>query len=184
MAVMFLLGCDTMQYCGKVLMFQRSVVPPSSLHTEDGGSTDLWNVDILPNTTEHRDPEYLDLRDNIFHLKWWLLQTGTILCLRSFEWATPKVCQQLWWLHQVLVLWVMPHHDVVGYWRTREPCHLHLWGGPCHAMKKYGGGGIAPRILDLSTRRRWVVSFTPRPLYPQQKIPQYPFDRRMGWHQS
>ena len=28
-------------------------------------------------------------------------------------------------------------------------------------------GGIAPRILNLVTRVRWVVSFTPRPLYPE-----------------
>jgi hypothetical protein len=35
------------------------------------------------------------------------------------------------------------------------------------AMKRYwASGGIAPRILDLGTRWRWVVSFTPRPLYP------------------
>jgi len=30
-----------------------------------------------------------------------------------------------------------------------------------------GSGGIAPRILNLSTKWRWVVSFTPRPLYPR-----------------
>jgi hypothetical protein len=29
-----------------------------------------------------------------------------------------------------------------------------------------GSGGIASRILDLGTRRRWVVSFTPLPLHP------------------
>jgi hypothetical protein len=40
-----------------------------------------------------------------------------------------------------------------------------------HAMKAYwGSGGIAPRIPDLGTRWRWVVSFTPRQLYPQEKI--------------
>jgi hypothetical protein len=44
--------------------------------------------------------------------------------------------------------------------------------------------GIAPRILDLGTRRRWVVSFTPRPLYPQGKSPWYPSDRRLGGPQS
>jgi hypothetical protein len=44
-------------------------------------------------------------------------------------------------------------------------------------MKTYGGGGIAPRILDIGTRR-WVVSFTPRPLYPRGKIPRYPL---YGW---
>jgi len=35
-----------------------------------------------------------------------------------------------------------------------------------HAMKTYWGAGIAPRILDLGTRRRWVVIFTSLPLYP------------------
>jgi hypothetical protein len=33
----------------------------------------------------------------------------------------------------------------------------------------------APRH-DLGTRRRWVVSFTPRPLYHQGKNPWYPLD--------
>jgi hypothetical protein len=44
-----------------------------------------------------------------------------------------------------------------------------------HAMKAYwGSGGIAPRILDLGIRWRWVVSFTLRPLYSQGKSPWYP----------
>jgi len=31
-------------------------------------------------------------------------------------------------------------------------------------MKAYwGSGSIAPRILDIGTRLRWMVSFTPRP---------------------
>jgi hypothetical protein len=42
-------------------------------------------------------------------------------------------------------------------------------------MKTYWrSGGIAPRILDLGTRWRWVVSFTPRLLYPQGKSPWFP----------
>jgi hypothetical protein len=44
--------------------------------------------------------------------------------------------------------------------------------------------GTAQRILDLYTRRRWVVSFTPRPLYHQGKRPWYPLDRRLGGPQS
>jgi hypothetical protein len=41
-------------------------------------------------------------------------------------------------------------------------------------MKACGGSGcVYPRILDLGTRWRWVVSFTPRPLYP--------LDSRWGW---
>jgi len=31
-------------------------------------------------------------------------------------------------------------------------------------------GGVAPRILNIGTRLRWVVSFTPRPLYPVEII--------------
>jgi hypothetical protein len=52
-------------------------------------------------------------------------------------------------------------------------------------MRTYwGSGGIAPRILDLGIRWRWVVSFTPRPLYPQGKSPQYPLGRTLGGPQS
>jgi hypothetical protein len=47
-----------------------------------------------------------------------------------------------------------------------------------------GSGGIAPCILDLCTRWRWVVSFTPRRLYPQGKRPWYPLDRRLGGPQT
>jgi hypothetical protein len=39
-------------------------------------------------------------------------------------------------------------------------------------MKAYRGStGIAPLILNLGTRWRWVVSFTPRPLYHRDRIP-------------
>jgi hypothetical protein len=52
-------------------------------------------------------------------------------------------------------------------------------------MRAYcGSGGVAPRILDLGTRLRWVVNFTPRLLYPQGKSPRYPLDRRLGGPQS
>jgi hypothetical protein len=47
-------------------------------------------------------------------------------------------------------------------------------------MKAYwGSGGIDSRILDLGTRWRWVVSFT-----PQGKSPWYLLDRRLGGSQS
>jgi hypothetical protein len=54
-----------------------------------------------------------------------------------------------------------------------------------HATKMYwGSGGIAPRILDLGTRWRWMVGFTLRPLYTQGKSLWYPLDRRLGGPQS
>jgi hypothetical protein len=51
-------------------------------------------------------------------------------------------------------------------------------------MKAYwGSGGIAP-LIYLGIRWRWVVRFTPRPLYPQGKSTLYPLDRRLGRLQS
>jgi len=47
-----------------------------------------------------------------------------------------------------------------------------------------GSGGEAARIRGLGTRWRWVVSFTPRPLYPQGKTPCYTLNRRLGGPQS
>jgi hypothetical protein len=38
-----------------------------------------------------------------------------------------------------------------------------------HAIKTYYSGGTEPRILDLGTRWRWVVSFTHWPLYPTER---------------
>jgi hypothetical protein len=62
-----------------------------------------------------------------------------------------------------LSLFLTKHHTMKTYWRS---------------------GGIAPRIPDLGTTWRSVVSFTPRPLYPQGKSPWYPLDRRLGGAQS
>jgi hypothetical protein len=39
-------------------------------------------------------------------------------------------------------------------------------------------------FLDLFTSWRWVVSFTPRPLYPRGKSLQYPLDRKLSGPQS
>jgi hypothetical protein len=52
-------------------------------------------------------------------------------------------------------------------------------------MKAYSrSGGIEPHILDLGTRQRRVVSFTPGPLDPQGKSAWYLLDRRLGEPQS
>jgi hypothetical protein len=46
-----------------------------------------------------------------------------------------------------------------------------IWA-PCH-KGVLGSGDTAPRILDLGTRWRWVISFTPRPLYSKVKVSPY-----------
>jgi hypothetical protein len=44
---------------------------------------------------------------------------------------------------------------------NKAPRHEDVWGSGC----------IDPRFLDLGTSWRWVVSFTPRPLYPRERAP-------------
>jgi hypothetical protein len=39
-------------------------------------------------------------------------------------------------------------------------------------------------MLDLGTSWKWVVSLTPRSLYPRENSPQYPLDRRLGGPQN
>jgi hypothetical protein len=54
-----------------------------------------------------------------------------------------------------------------------------------HAMKAYWGVQIyLHAFFDHGTRWRGVVSFTPRPLYPQGKSSWYPLDRRLVGIQS
>jgi hypothetical protein len=45
-------------------------------------------------------------------------------------------------------------------------------------------GGIVPGILDLETRWKSVVSFTPQLLYPQAKFSRLPIGYEEGWAQS
>jgi len=47
-----------------------------------------------------------------------------------------------------------------------------------------GGGGKAPHILNLITRRRWVVTFTFWLLYTGGKSHQYPLDGKLGGIQN
>jgi hypothetical protein len=64
-------------------------------------------------------------------------------------------------------------------WRRQESLRLYLKKLTykdtvvlIHATKAYRGSrGIAPPILNLGSERRWVVSFTPLPLYHPEKNP-------------
>jgi hypothetical protein len=48
-----------------------------------------------------------------------------------------------------------------------------------HHKDALGSGGIAPLILNLGTRWRWVISFTSRLLYLHTKSPRYPLLKRL-----
>jgi hypothetical protein len=53
-------------------------------------------------------------------------------------------------------------------------------------MKAYGGveWRYSSTSLDLGSTWRWVVRFTPLPIYPRWKSPLYPLDRRLSGPQS
>jgi hypothetical protein len=59
-------------------------------------------------------------------------------------------------------------------WRGKRCC-----GWPNHAMMTCATGYIAPHILDVGSRLKWVVLFKSWPLYPKEKNPQYLLDRRL-----
>jgi hypothetical protein len=62
--------------------------------------------------------------------------------------------------------WMLPRMEII----LRENCEENV-GMTSRHEGVLGSGGIAPRILDLGTRWKWVVSFTPRPLYPRERAP-------------
>jgi hypothetical protein len=68
---------------------------------------------------------------------------------------------------------------VKNYCNKSRPFVVFNWAPRHEGMLE--SGGIAPRILDPGTKCRWVVSFTPWPLYPQGNSSWYPLDRLGGW---
>jgi hypothetical protein len=51
-------------------------------------------------------------------------------------------------------------------------------------MKAYVNGCIDPHFPDLGNSWKWVVNFTPWPLYTRGKSPRYPMDRKLGGLQT
>jgi hypothetical protein len=60
----------------------------------------------------------------------------------------------------------------------------YMWKGKIFPKDIWGSECIDQYFLDLGISRRWVVSFTLRPLYPRGESPRYPLDRRPGGRQS
>jgi hypothetical protein len=69
-------------------------------------------------------------------------------------------------------------------WRQATTAFLQKKGKVTVLWRHVGEWRYSSTFLNLSTRWRWVVSFTPLPLYPRGKSPRYPLDRRLGEPQS
>jgi len=72
--------------------------------------------------------------------------------------------------------------DLLKFFKVKVKLSLCFKWAPRHEGVLWNGS-VAPRI-DLSTKWRWVVIFTPRPLYPQWKSSWYPLYRMLDGSQS
>jgi hypothetical protein len=108
---------------------------------------------------------------------------GMAVYLEQYACNGPECIQEIMVLRTPLLgtrtasFWTCTHQR----WVIPRLCFFFNWARHEGVL---GEWGISPLILDLGTRWRWVVSFTPRPLYPQGKSPCYPLDRRLGGPQS
>jgi hypothetical protein len=133
-----------------------------------------WNVPTLLSFTGKQKGKSLKRIQS-----WKVLLYASVIFLEKFLTLMSSLCKSLFWwtekqireLHQVLCkCWILSNLKTV----------LSLCLTKYYAMKTYwGNGSIAPRIHILGTRWRWVVSFKPRPLYPQGTNPWHNQDGRI-----
>jgi hypothetical protein len=103
------------------------------------------------------------------------------------NWQGRKVNKYDFWLkatHCRLLLLLIQHTDRAfrpGLWVARGGSMTRSSGSVVVAQDVWGERRYISTILDLGTRWRWAVSFTPRPLYSRRKSPGYPLYRRLGW---
>jgi hypothetical protein len=135
---------------------------------------------------------------------WWpLLETSQLpLCRNCKRWYTQHQCRYvvLVYTKRELLRQLTPRSSrSVGGWinhsqNNSRSCPPELWFQKSKCKKRFevqltrflrplagwGSGCIDPHFLDLGASWRWVVSFTPQPLYPWGKSPRYPLDRLDG----
>jgi hypothetical protein len=72
--------------------------------------------------------------------------------------------------------------------QNKRHVHTHFLLRMADTMTSQNTSKVVSVLNWLNTSWRWVVSFTPRSLYPWGKSPRFPFDRlggpqsRSGWH--
>jgi hypothetical protein len=108
------------------------------------------------------------------HVSWFQLRHFPLVLPQTVSVATSP------FLLGLVLGWLSLWHPVYMYvclWKCKVvpvPRHEHV----------LGSGGTAPCILNLGTRWKWMVSFTPQPLYPRRKNPWNPLDKWLGELQS
>jgi hypothetical protein len=119
----------------------------------------------------------LQLRRSV--ITWWQLnQSASVrLCFRYCTLPVASTLSRHSWLLDV----VLDYRQ----WNVLLKVKLSLWfNWAPRSEGVLGDGGIDPRIPGLGTRWRWVVSFTPQPIYPQGKSFWNSLGRRLGGFQN
>jgi hypothetical protein len=92
--------------------------------------------------------------------------------LRSFWRHTQPDSNRIRWIKSITGIDILNIIITVKLSLSTTPQNCILCLIKHHAMKTYwGSGGIASPIPNLGTKWRWVVSLTPRPLYPGEIAP-------------
>jgi hypothetical protein len=91
-------------------------------------------------------------------------------------WAHEELCEvQCWKMYPFLqnALWLKISHVVFYCYVSQISLYKVKVVPVLHQVSRqeevWGSRGTAPRILNLGTTWRWVVSFTPRPLYHRER---------------
>jgi len=90
-------------------------------------------------------------------------------------------------IESLRIIWVTRYlHNAAlrNLWLTWDCCSKAQSCLYAHYEGRPGSGNRASVILNLGTRRWWVIKFTPRQLYSRGKNSPIPLNRRMGGFQS
>jgi hypothetical protein len=147
--------------CPALIHSRRSHIMPAVMtnlwiYVSESNYSTFVNIFICPS------PFYRLFWRTVCHCA--LTQIAKAILACSF-WGPRTLRELLWRLNFLHTAYLQS-----GTIKSNRCKSLVLIKAPRHA-DVWWSGGIAPRILNLGTRWRSVVSFTPLPLFPQERTP-------------
>jgi len=152
------LGCDTVYWCRRPT-FRRALPPPSSGRSE-------WTAISAGRSPSSSPTAVISILPRFLLAPTDSVPSWEIWGIHDDENSSPGLlrCDS----EQSAVLrnvGIIPHGLTGSQFReSRLEMCIYMFRPNIRHEDVWGSGGIAPRILNLCIRWRWVVSFTPRPL--------------------
>jgi hypothetical protein len=114
-------------------------------------------------------------------LRWKIKNSTILMSTKSVIWSKIIKDFSLWFLLYHARPWEVQDHGILQNVMTRNRGTVF----PIHTMMAYKGSrGTALLILNLSTRYKWIVNFTPQllnPHPPPKKISHIPTKQEAQW---